>query len=53
MERATAEQVQIFTRVDEQLHADLSELANAAERSVAAEVRLALRAWVDSRKAVA
>lgn len=35
-------------RVDEELHSAVEELARRNERSTSAEVRLALRLWVDN-----
>jgi hypothetical protein len=40
--------VQVASIVPQDLADKLRDLATAAERSTAAEIRLALRAWVDS-----
>jgi hypothetical protein len=47
----TTETVQVAAVVPVSLAADLRGVASANERSVAAEIRLALRAWVEAAKA--
>ena len=41
---------QLAAVVDQQLADKITAMARASERSVAAEIRLALRAWADSDK---
>ncbi len=43
--------VNVKLRIDEQLQADLEELAREGDRSVAAEMRRALRQYVEMVKA--
>lgn len=43
----TAELVQVNTRIESDLQRKLIERAVAADRSVAAELRQAIRAWVE------
>jgi predicted transcriptional regulator len=44
------ETVQVAAIVPKNLAADLRDLARASERSTAAEIRLAIKAWVDTQK---
>lgn len=47
----TAEKtVQVAAVVPQQLADDLRDLARASERSTAAEIRLAIKAWVDGQR---
>lgn len=45
----TTELVQVNTRIERELQERLAERAASSERSVAAELRLAIRAWVEER----
>lgn len=46
----TAETVHVATRVPKDLVDDLRDLARASERSTAAEIRLAIKAWVEDHR---
>lgn len=44
----TTELVQVNTRIESDLQRRLADRAKAADRSVAAEIRKAIRAWVEA-----
>lgn len=44
---AVVDLVRVTTRIEPDLQTELARRAEASERSVAAELRLAIRAWVD------
>lgn len=46
----TPDTVQVAAVVPVDLAAELRDLARASERSTAAEIRLAIKAWVDGSK---